>query len=104
MDNTTTPAPTAHFLTEAEVIAWLRDKAAQSGIPRLRLEIGTGPFPCYAGVDGCGECGFGDTFACAIVNFTAKYKTPEQRAAELRAQADAIIAQALIDQSNNAAA
>jgi hypothetical protein len=87
---------TSYSLTEALIVAWLRDQCAMLALKDLRLSVNstgsqiTASVPQAPGVEFCRDYGFGETVAEALEKMLDGHKSPAVRAAELRAQADAI--------------
>lgn len=86
-----------NIITEPAVKAWLHEQRRSFGIPNLQLKFWSGfvddnGFDCVATVGN--ETAFGPTIAEAVTAVKAKIKTPEQEAAELRAEAQRLIEKA----------
>ena len=81
-------------LTEALIVAWLRDQIATLGVKGLQLSVNTEGSTITASLPVFGsythDYGFADTIAEAVEKLQSTHKTPAQLAAELRAKADAI--------------
>jgi hypothetical protein len=79
-------------LTEQNIIAWLRNRAAQYQISGLTLKIdGSETYNCIASARS--SIGFGGTIDIAVADLRARMDTPgqiRQRAADLLAEAEAI--------------
>jgi hypothetical protein len=102
--NDPVPVPT---ITEADVIAWLASKHAEQK-PRflstkdtnLSIDVRTVTFTGYRAGPGFDfVCGSGDTIQAAADDFVEKIGSAEKQAAELRVQAAALIAKAVILES-----
>lgn len=83
-------------MAEIEIIAWLRARAAESGIPKLELSANSGGYHSWiVGLkDDCHAFGCGKTIDDALKMIRKDIKTPEQLAAEKREQAAKLLADA----------
>ena len=102
-------------ITEADVLAWLNERATSAGIPGLFIKIGTGgqSHPVVIGIEDVpGSFGFGSTINAALENAhsmnrlslhaIAAYK--RQLAARLTAEAEALVPQLVVAEKEGAAA
>lgn len=105
--NTATQQPAAEVkspaaLDEATVVAWLRERAATYGIRGLTLSIDgnescsaiSAAVPKPGGSSWDRHYGFADTIEAAVEKVKAEVKTPAEVAADMRKQAEKLIADA----------
>lgn len=79
---------------ESEVIAWMRERAASTGIAGLEIKFTTDSAvtPVLVRVDG--DYGFGETINDAVENLMPRLRSRTERAKEKRLQAQLLIAEA----------